>query len=89
MADGSLQTCLEAQAEARLDERRPGARLIARCRCGCEAEIDPRPWLAQGLAGAPLFHLETRLRCLCGARRAMLELHEGPPRPGRGIWVFR
>jgi hypothetical protein len=65
--------------------------LWAVCSCGREAVIDPQPWVGQGLARQATAHLETRLRCLCGARRAHLEIRglaEAPPRTG-GIYVFR
>jgi hypothetical protein len=90
MADGSLQAGAETHGSPRLCDVKWGARLIARCRCGCEAEIDPAPWLAQGLGSARLTHLEARLRCACGARRAELQrLWTGVRRPRGGIWVFR
>ena len=66
--------------------------LWAVCRCGREAPIDPRPWVGQGLARQATAHLETRLRCLCGARRARLEirgLSEAPASGAGGIYVFR
>jgi hypothetical protein len=90
MADGSPQSRAETHESPRLCDLRCGARLIARCRCGCEAEIDPAPWLAQGLGSARLTHLEDRLRCACGARRAELQrLWTGERRPRGGIWMFR
>lgn len=74
---------------------RPGARLHARCPapgCGAEGDIDPAHWLRQGLGWAPVRAFETRLRCVCGARRARLELREAEPgariAPGP-IHVFR
>jgi hypothetical protein len=66
--------------------------LWAVCRCGREAPIDPRPWVGQGLARQATASLETRLRCLCGARRARLEirgLSEAPASGGGDIYVFR
>lgn len=70
-----------------------GFMLQARCvaaDCGALSPIDPGPWLAQGLAGATLERLETRLRCTCGARRAALEIVAGAkPQAGRpAIFVF-
>lgn len=59
----------------------PGWRLHARCPvdgCGAQADIDPENWLAQGLGGAPIRAFETRLRCICGGRRAVLDLRPGP-----------
>jgi len=86
MADGSLQESVEA----RLCDLRPGVRLVARCRCGREAEVNPSPWLAEGLAATCLSDLETRLRCLCGARRVPLERRSSAPAPTAfGIWMFR
>ena len=66
--------------------------LWAVCRCGREARIDPRPWVGQGLSRQATAHLETRLRCLCGARRARLEIRglaEAPQGATGGIYVFR
>ena len=66
--------------------------LWAVCRCGREAPIDPGPWVGQGLARQATACLETRLRCLCGARRARLEirgLSEAPASGAGGIYVFR
>lgn len=70
-----------------------GFRLQARCAapgCGARAPVDTAPWLAQGLAGTRLERLETRLRCVCGARRARLEIvAQDAPRPERAkIYVF-
>jgi hypothetical protein len=65
--------------------------LWAVCRCGREAAIDPGPWVGQGLSRQATASLEERLRCLCGARRARLEIRglaEAPASPG-GIYVFR
>jgi hypothetical protein len=66
--------------------------LWAVCRCGREAVIDPRPWVGQGLARQATACLETRLRCLCGARRARLEIRglaEAPLHGAGGIHIFR
>ena len=66
--------------------------LWAVCRCGREAVIDPKPWVGQGLTRHATSSLETRLRCVCGARRARLEirgLSEAPPAGAGGIYVFR
>jgi hypothetical protein len=83
MADGSQQGFISAQLVA-------GQPLRARCRCGREAAVDPAPWLAQRLTGAPLADLEDRLRCLCGARRASLRPGgAAAPAAARAIWIFR
>ena len=83
MADGSQQGFTPAQLV-------PGQALRARCRCGCESAIDPAPWIAQGMAGAPLAGLEDRLRCLCGARQVSLRPAASEAAiPQRGIWIFR
>ena len=66
--------------------------LWAVCRCGREAPVDPKPWVGQGLARQALSNLEPRLRCVCGARRARLEirgLSEAPAAGAGGIYVFR
>jgi len=66
--------------------------LWALCRCGREAQIDPMPWVGQGLRRQALGVLETRLRCQCGARQARLEirgLSEAPAGPTGGIHIFR
>ena len=76
------------------EDREQGPVILARCDvpgCGAQSLIDPAPWLAQGLRGARLHHLEERLRCTCGARRVSLALLcEGDPPPqGRGrIYIF-
>jgi hypothetical protein len=94
MADGASQRSFESwPAWPRLSQA-----LIARsslwavCHCGREAVIDPRPWVAQGLGRQATAHLETRLRCLCGARQARLEIRglaEAPQDGAGGIYVFR
>ena len=66
--------------------------LWARCACGREAVVDPKPWIGQGLSRQVLQDLETRLRCVCGARRASLEIRglaEAPGQGAGGIHVFR
>jgi len=66
--------------------------LWAVCGCGREAAIDPRPWVRQGLGRQATAYLETRLRCVCGARRAALEIRglaEVPVRGAGGIYIFR
>jgi hypothetical protein len=66
--------------------------LWALCGCGREAQLDPTPWVGQGLRRQPLANLETRLRCQCGARQARLEirgLSEAPAGPTGGIHIFR
>ncbi|HSV04147.1 MAG TPA: hypothetical protein VLI41_13180 [Phenylobacterium sp.] len=77
----------------RLDQAlRARASVWASCACGRQAAIDPAPWLGQGLARQRLGELETRLRCLCGSRRARLEvrgLSEAPPGASGGIYIFR
>jgi hypothetical protein len=48
--------------------------------------------VGQGLGRQATAHLETRLRCVCGARRARLEirgLSEAPHGGAGGIYVFR
>lgn len=94
MADGVIHQALDlAFGEPRLT-RATAARssLWARCGCGREAAVDPKPWLAQGLGRQNVDELEDRLRCLCGARRAQLEIRglaEAPAGVTGGIWVFR
>jgi len=66
--------------------------LWARCACGREAVIDPKAWIAQGLGRQVLHDLEDRLRCVCGARRAGLEIRglaEAPGAGAGGIHIFR
>lgn len=66
--------------------------LWARCGCGRSSRVDPAPWLGQGLGRANLEELEERLRCVCGARRARLEIRglaEAPAGAAGGIWLFR
>ena len=94
MADGtSHRTAGQRPYWIRLGQALAARRSVwAVCGCGREAAIDPAPWLGQGLARQPLAHLEPRVRCLCGARRARLEirgLSEVPPGLTGGIWIFR
>ncbi len=70
----------------------PRSSLWATCRCGREARIDPERWVAQGLGRQAVEQLETRLRCLCGARGVPLEIRglaEAPRGPSGGIYMFR
>ena len=94
MADGaSFRTPATWPAWPRLHQALTArSSLWAVCRCGREAAIDPNPWVSQGLGRHATVHLETRLRCLCGARRARLEIRglaEAPERGAGGIYVFR
>jgi hypothetical protein len=94
MADGGRQLIREqSYGEARLGWATAArSSLWARCACGREAAIDTRPWLAQGLSRNVLLDLEDRLRCVCGARRARLEIRglaEAPGRGAGGIHIFR
>lgn len=94
MADGATQAFPGSRpAWPRLDQALVArSSLWAICGCGREAAIDPRPWVAQGLGRQPTGCLETRLRCLCGARRARLEirgLSEAPGGGAGGIFAFR
>lgn len=94
MADGSRRLARPmAFGEARLGWATAArSSLWARCACGREAAIDPGPWLAQGLSRQILLDLEHRLRCVCGARRASLEIRglaEAPGAGAGGIHVFR
>ena len=87
MADGaSYRSSAAWPAWPRLDQA------LAARGCGREAAIDPKPWVGQGLGRQATAHLETRLRCLCGARRARLEIRglaEAPQGATGGIYVFR
>ncbi len=72
----------------------PDRHLRAACGvCGRRVVFDARQWVEQGLAGLPLIRFEARLRCVCGARRARLEVWSGPPPagcpPDRTIYAFR
>lgn len=95
MADGSSRHLVRewTVGEARLGWATAArSSLWARCACGREATVDPRPWLAQGLSRQTLQDLEHRLRCACGARRAHLEIRGLAEAPGGGvggIHVFR
>lgn len=94
MADGSSALArVMTTGEARLGwATAPRSSLWAQCTCGREAAVDPKPWLGQGLSRQTLFELEDRLRCVCGARRARLEIRGLSPAPGQGaggIHLFR
>ncbi|MBS0363812.1 MAG: hypothetical protein JSR98_20760 [Proteobacteria bacterium] len=93
MADGATHIVTEARlAWPRLDQALAArSSLWAVCGCGREAAIDPKPWVGQGLARQPVANLETRLRCVCGARRAHLEIRGLSEAPGQsgGIFPFR
>ncbi len=94
MADGSRYLARDRPyGEARLGWATAArSSLWARCACGREATVDPRPWISEGLSRQLLQDLETRLRCVCGARRASLEIRGLAEAPGRGageIHVFR
>jgi len=95
MADGAQQLSISTAWPAwpRLNQALAArSSLWAICGCGREAPIDPKPWVSQGLARQATAHLETRLRCLCGARRARLEIRglaEAPADGAGGIYVFR
>lgn len=95
MADGMIHQMLDVAfgPEPRLARATaPRSSLWARCNCGREAAVDPQPWLAQGLGRQHVDDLEERLRCLCGARRASLEIRglaEAPAGVTGGIWIFR
>ena len=94
MADGNRHLAQDmAYGAARLGwATQARSSLWARCACGREAVIDAKPWIAQGLGRQTLFELEDRLRCLCGARRADLEIRglaEAPDAGAGGIHVFR
>lgn len=94
MADGSRNLAREwSYGEARLGWATAArSSLWARCGCGREAVVNPQPWIAQGLSRQILHDLEERLRCVCGARRARLEIRglaEAPDGGAGGIHVFR
>ncbi|MBL8556445.1 MAG: hypothetical protein JNL41_19380 [Phenylobacterium sp.] len=94
MADGSRNLAREwSFGEARLGWATAArSSLWARCGCGREAVVDPRPWIAQGLGRQLVRDLEHRLRCVCGARQAQLEIRglaEAPGNGAGGIHVFR
>jgi hypothetical protein len=68
--------------------------LIARCaapNCQQSAPCDPTPWVAEGLGGMPLRAFSPRMRCVCGSRRASLDVAPGPltPDPHPAIYIFR
>jgi hypothetical protein len=94
MADGATRVLSDNwPAWPRLSQAvLPRSSLWAVCACGREAAIDPGPWVAMGLGRQATSNLETRLRCLCGARRARLEIRglaEAPGRGAGGIYAFR
>lgn len=94
MADGSRNLARDwSYGEARLGWATAArSSLWARCGCGREAAVNPQPWIAQGLSRQLLQDLEERLRCVCGARRARLEIRglaEAPDGGAGGIHVFR
>ena len=60
--------------------------------CDRRTVFDPSPWIAERLGGLRMEYFETRLRCLCGARSATLEIWSGPAPTetgGRQIFAFR
>jgi hypothetical protein len=68
--------------------------IVARCfapDCGRDAPCDSRPWLAEGLGDLPLDAFSTRVRCVCGARKAGLEVRPGPFAPAArpDLFIFR
>ena len=95
MADGAHQYPVSAAWPSwpRLNQALAArSSLWAICGCGREAPIDPKPLVGQGLARQATAHLESRLRCVCGARRARLEIRglaEAPARNVGGIYIFR
>lgn len=93
MADGTSHRTGAGRFANRLGQALAARSSVwAVCGCGREAAIDPAPWLAQGLSRQRLPELEARLRCLCGARRARLEIRglaQVPPGPTGGIYIFR
>ena len=94
MADGAAHRPLDTwPAWPRLSQALAArSSLWAVCACGREAVIDPGRWVGQGLARQATANLETRLRCLCGARRARLEIRgltEAPLGGAGGIYMFR
>lgn len=72
----------------------PGLSLAATCvspQCGRTASFDPAPWIGQGLSASPLAALQSRVRCVCGSRAALLELCAAPAAPARSSdpFIFR
>lgn len=94
MADGTSQRFMIGwPASPRLSQALLArSSLWALCPCGREAAIDPANWIGQGLGRQLLPQLEPRLRCVCGARRARLEIRglaQAPDGPTGGIVIFR
>lgn len=95
MADGTdTRTRPTGELMHLRDAADPGLHLIARCAapaCLRASPCDPAPWLAEGLGALPLAAFSTRLRCVCGARRADFEVRPGPPPQAghRDLYVFR
>jgi hypothetical protein len=95
MADGNLHqitSCVGPVAPRLGHALAARSSLWAVCRCGRQSAVDPSPWVWQGLGRQAVAQLEERLRCVCGARRARLEvrgLAEAPAGPTGGIYVFR
>jgi hypothetical protein len=68
--------------------------LRARCPCCRQmAVLDASPWIEMRLGAQRLESFEDRLRCVCGSRRARLEIWSGAAsqeaRLKGGIWMFR
>lgn len=84
MADDFRTPYACARQMSLLDLKRADMALWARCEadnCRAEAPIDTRLWECHGLSQARLGDLESRLRCVCGARRARL-------RPGAPVATY-
>lgn len=83
MADGSTINLVTPDhlAPRLKDACGAGRHVLARCAapaCRRAAACDPKPWLAEGLGEALLIDFSERLRCVCGGRRADLEISLGP-----------
>ncbi|WP_374470317.1 hypothetical protein [Phenylobacterium sp.] len=92
MADGTTHIATAFNTPRLAQATQARSSLWARCRCGRTAAVDPSPWICQGLARQPVETLESRLRCVCGARRVRLEvrgLAEAPRGITGGIYIFR
>lgn len=91
MADGSFDWT--ARDKPLLQCVAPDRHLVARCpSCDRTTVCDPTPWVGEGLGGAPLRAFSDRMRCVCGSRRAVLEVEPGPfvePGPEHEIIIFR